>query len=221
MFPRKRKKQTTQRAKAPFEKAFAARLGQTPVEFIYTKLAAGSDRRSLEYLYDITAAEIARQNHCVAKPFTCFYPEAERMLQEQNKEQERRKERTWQQQEVQEKIKICQREFLNRKGSKPFGAQCEEQLLLIYGDKAFCDRITQISRENEEIEFCNDPQMPGFLKFKREVIPKRMKELGLTEHPMVQSICDQVAKSGKSQKSALITIYYAVRMNALTESKDY
>lgn len=221
MFFKKIIKYFTSCTKTPFEKAFSERLGQTPVEFIYTKLAAGSDKGSVEYLYNITAAEIARKNHCVPKPFAVFYPEAEQMLQPQKAELKQLEESIQQNQTVQEAIKICQREFLNCKDSKPFGARYEEQLRAIYEDKAFCGGIMQISKENSEVELCIDAQMPEFIRFKREILPKRMKELGLTAHPAVRLICDQVVKSGRSQKSALITIYYAVRMKMLLESKEH
>lgn len=217
MFLRKGAKRSTSSSKTAFENAFFERLGQTPVEFVYTKLHVGSDKRSVEYLYEITAAEIARRNHCKAIPFDDVYPEAERMprmpiaKREVEKVQKRGKQR------LQEYIEICQREFLNRKGCEPFGGQCAAQLDSLYRNKAFRDRISQISTEYAQIEFCSDTKDPEYLQFKRETIPRRMRELGLTEYPAVQTICDFVVRDGKSQKSALITIYYSVRKNMLMQ----
>ena len=208
MFFKKQKKDN-------FEKAFADRLGQSPVDFIFTKLSVGSDKKAVEYLYDITATEIVRQKRCKVKPFSCFYPEAEQKLQAYLRAKAERDIILNQQKSVYKSICICQREFLNRKDSRPFGAQCGSQLDLLYSDTSFCNGIAQIGRENADIEFCENPQSHEFLRFKREILPRRMAELGLTEHPMVQSICEYIVRNGKSRKSALITVYYAIRMYLL------
>ena len=67
------KKPTINRSKQAFEKAFYNRIGQTPAEFIGTKLTAGSDVKSTHYLFDITAAAIAQQYHCLAGDFHSYY----------------------------------------------------------------------------------------------------------------------------------------------------
>lgn len=61
------------RGKLAFEQSFYKRIGQTPADFIATKLAAGSDLKSVNYLFDITAAAIAQQYHCVAGDFSDYY----------------------------------------------------------------------------------------------------------------------------------------------------
>lgn len=61
------------RGKLAFEQAFYKRIGQTPADFIATKLAAGSDLKSTNYLFDITAAAIAQQYHCIAGDFSDYY----------------------------------------------------------------------------------------------------------------------------------------------------
>ena len=77
-----RKKIQTKSMKAPnrindslavFEKAFQKRLGQTPVEWVKSKVEAGSQIKDIQYLFEISAAEIARQNKCLPQPFDIYY----------------------------------------------------------------------------------------------------------------------------------------------------
>lgn len=218
MLFKKWKQKAAKASDAAFEDAFTDRVGQSPVEFVFAKLSVGSDKNAVEYLYDITAAEIARRNHCTPKPFSFYFPEAEKKFQAHLQKKEKDEAFLLQYERIQRNIGICQREFLNRKDTRPFGAQYVSQMDLLFADRFFCDKIMQIAKENAKFEFCDDAQSPEFLKFKREILPQRMAELGLTEHPTVRSICDCVTADGKSLKSALITIYYAVRMCILQRS---
>ena len=56
-----------------FEDAFCKRLNQTPRDWLETKIAAGSRIEDIKYLFEISAAEIARQNNCVPQPFDRYY----------------------------------------------------------------------------------------------------------------------------------------------------
>lgn len=56
-----------------FEEAFFMRLGQSPIEWLETKNGAGSRIEDIKYLYEISAAEIARQNNCIPQPFDRYY----------------------------------------------------------------------------------------------------------------------------------------------------
>ena len=56
-----------------FEEAFFLRLGQSPFEWLETKIGAGSRIEDIKYLYEISAAEIARQNNCTPQPFERYY----------------------------------------------------------------------------------------------------------------------------------------------------
>lgn len=67
------KKRPAIRSNWTFESAFYDRIGQTPREFIDAKLAAGSDVKSTKYLFEITAAAIARQYHCEDGYFNFYY----------------------------------------------------------------------------------------------------------------------------------------------------
>lgn len=58
---------------AAFESAFWERLNQTPYEWLEAKIAAGSRIEDIKYLFEISAAEIARQNNCVPHPFDRYY----------------------------------------------------------------------------------------------------------------------------------------------------
>lgn len=70
---KKTEKPAISKSAAVFERAFFKRLGQTPEDFIDSKLAAGSDVGSVKYLFEIIAAEIARQNYCTAGAFEDYY----------------------------------------------------------------------------------------------------------------------------------------------------
>ena len=52
-----------------FEDAFRDRIGRSPAEFIQQKLANGTEPKTIQYQYEMMAAEIARQNSCAAPPF--------------------------------------------------------------------------------------------------------------------------------------------------------
>lgn len=56
-----------------FESAFCKRLNQMPNEWLEAKIAAGSRIEDIKYLFEISAAEIARQNNCVPQPFDRYY----------------------------------------------------------------------------------------------------------------------------------------------------
>ena len=55
-----------------FEKAFQDRIGRSPAEFIQQKLANGTEPKTIQYQYEMMAAEIARQNSCAAPPFGLY-----------------------------------------------------------------------------------------------------------------------------------------------------
>ena len=56
-----------------FERAFLNRLNQTPQDWLIAKIAAGSRIEDIKYLFEISSAEIARQNNCVPQPFDRYY----------------------------------------------------------------------------------------------------------------------------------------------------
>ena len=196
-----------------FENAFITRLGKSPVDFICTKLSVGTDESAVEYLYDIIAAEIARKNNCAPIPFDGYYTTA---LAKINFKQ--RPFVPQPRQNIESKIKICQREFLNNVDGRPFGGMCARQMDLLYCNNDICSVIMQIGLKYHNIEFCEEASDPEFIKFKRETIPQEMKKTGIFENPIVQSICDYVIRSGKSRNSAFITIYYAIRCYNLKKS---
>ena len=55
-----------------FEDAFRDRIGRSPAEFIQQKLANGTEPKTIQYQYEMMAAEIARQNSCAAPPFSLY-----------------------------------------------------------------------------------------------------------------------------------------------------
>lgn len=69
----KSKKPIINSSPEPFERAFSKRLNQTPYEWLVTKIAEGSRIEDIRYLFEISAAEIARQNNCVSQPFDRYY----------------------------------------------------------------------------------------------------------------------------------------------------
>ncbi len=56
-----------------FETAFQNRLGQSPVDWIKTKIENGSQIDAIQYLFEITAAAIAQQYHCDYYDFEFYY----------------------------------------------------------------------------------------------------------------------------------------------------
>ena len=55
-----------------FEKAFQDRIGRSPAEFIQQKLANGTEPKTIQYQYEMMAAEIARQNSFATPPFSLY-----------------------------------------------------------------------------------------------------------------------------------------------------
>lgn len=56
-----------------FETLFEDRLGQTPIEWIKSKVSAGSKIEDIKYLYEITVAAIAQKNWCNPVPFEHYF----------------------------------------------------------------------------------------------------------------------------------------------------
>ena len=63
-----------------FETAFEKKLGQTPVDYLISKIQGGSSVSSIEYLFDIVSAEIAMKNNCVCKGFTYYHTKAQERI---------------------------------------------------------------------------------------------------------------------------------------------
>ena len=68
-----------------FESAFCKRLNQTPFEWLEAKIAAGSRIEDIRYLFEISAAEIARQNNCVPQPFDRYYSQYPEIIESNGK----------------------------------------------------------------------------------------------------------------------------------------
>ena len=69
------KKPSIDRSPATFERVFRERLNQTPLEWLESKVRAGSRIEDIKYLYEISAVAIASQNNCSAQPFDRYYAE--------------------------------------------------------------------------------------------------------------------------------------------------
>ena len=69
----KKKQRRVNRPPAAFEAAFQKRIGLTPAQWIRGKIQNGSKKDDVKYLFDICAAEIARQNNCLAQSFERYY----------------------------------------------------------------------------------------------------------------------------------------------------
>ena len=63
-----------------FETAFKKKLGQTPVDYLISKIQSGSAVSSIEYLFDIVSAEIAMKNNCVCKGFAYYHAKAQERI---------------------------------------------------------------------------------------------------------------------------------------------
>ena len=70
---KKEKKPIINSSPDAFESAFCKRLNQTPYKWLEAKIAAGSRIEDIKYLFEISAAEIARQNNCIPQPFDRYY----------------------------------------------------------------------------------------------------------------------------------------------------
>ena len=68
-----------------FETAFEKWLGKSPTEYLVEKIQSGSDLTSIEYLFDIVSAEIARKNYCVCKGFAYYYTKAQEKINSMKK----------------------------------------------------------------------------------------------------------------------------------------
>lgn len=68
-----------------FETAFEKWLGKSPSEYLVEKIQSGSDLASIEYLFDIVSAEIARKNYCVCKGFAYYYTKAQEKINSMKK----------------------------------------------------------------------------------------------------------------------------------------
>ncbi len=60
-------------SKAAFEDAFEKRIGQTPLEWVRSKVEGGSPIDSIHYLFQITSSAVAKEYDCVQWDFEEFY----------------------------------------------------------------------------------------------------------------------------------------------------
>ena len=83
----RRKPKTIPVSKDPavFEKAFHIRLGQSPEDYLLEKIRGGSDLASIEYLFNMMGAEIARANHCTALRFAHYHKKVRERIQAMKK----------------------------------------------------------------------------------------------------------------------------------------
>ena len=56
-----------------FEKAFYARMGKTPKEYIENKLKTESEIDAISYLFNIISHDISLKNNCESFGFEKFY----------------------------------------------------------------------------------------------------------------------------------------------------
>ena len=77
---KKEKKPPISRNPIVFETAFQKKLGQTPVDYLISKIQSGSSISSIEYLFDIVSAEIAMKNYCVCKGFAYYHSKAQEKI---------------------------------------------------------------------------------------------------------------------------------------------
>lgn len=77
---KKEKKPPISRDPIVFETAFQKKLGQTPVDYLISKIQGGSSISSIEYLFDIVSAEIAMKNYCVCKGFAYYHSKAQEKI---------------------------------------------------------------------------------------------------------------------------------------------
>lgn len=73
--PQTRKPQINSSPEA-FEDAFLNRLGVSPINWISEKVKTGSDLSSIQHLFEVLSAEIARKNNCVPQSFNRYYVQA-------------------------------------------------------------------------------------------------------------------------------------------------
>jgi predicted house-cleaning noncanonical NTP pyrophosphatase (MazG superfamily) len=69
----KRKANYVDRALRKFEAAFQLRIGLSPSDWIKGKIENGSRKEDVKYLYEVCAAEIAAQNHCISQRFENYF----------------------------------------------------------------------------------------------------------------------------------------------------
>ena len=77
---KKEKRPPISRNPIVFETAFQKKLGQTPMDYLVSKIQNGSSISSIEYLFDIVSAEIAMKNHCVCKGFAYYHTKAQEKI---------------------------------------------------------------------------------------------------------------------------------------------
>ena len=77
---REEKKPPISRNPIVFETAFQKKLGQTPADYLISKIQSGSSISSIEYLFDIVSAEIAMKNYCVCKGFAYYHSKAQEKI---------------------------------------------------------------------------------------------------------------------------------------------
>ena len=81
----KGKKPSVRKNPAAFETAFRKKLGQTPVEYLASKLKNGSSVSSVAYLFEIISADIAMKDHCKGNGFDYYHKKVKERIKTMEK----------------------------------------------------------------------------------------------------------------------------------------
>ena len=73
-------KKPDRQAMEAFERAFAERMGLSPVDYLVKKLLSGSAAASVSYLFEMIAAEVAAEAGCTAMEYRDYAAAVEKRL---------------------------------------------------------------------------------------------------------------------------------------------
>jgi len=195
-----------------FENCFIFEIDRKPIDFIIDKVNAGSDFDSILYLYNIITEQIQNNYDIEIVPMIKYYDEA---VQNNYIKDIRvtRFEKEPQNNIVDiNKILLCKRELLPRIKDISFGNFFHGELDELFGNDNFINSIKEISTKYADVELIIKKDDPKFINFKRKILPDLMFELDFNSTPALKTICNKTVAAGYSYNSAIITVYYLVRM---------
>ena len=185
-----------------FEKIFFQNYDEYPEKYISQMMSKGYSKKEILKYYDLRCTAISEYAKVQPQPFSYYYNMVERgVLRNFEHEIKNIKE-----------IKGCRGQLMSSIDGISFGKYFYNELNDIFSDEEFYKSIERISNSYKKIEFAFDDINEQYRNFKYKVLPDLFFQYNLDTTRAFKNIETKVTRAGYSATSAIITVYYLVRM---------
>ena len=188
-----------------FEELFNEKYGCTPVEYILQMTDKGYSKNEISFGYKLRSDSICEKNYLEYVPFSNYYDKAYNYNEESISGNN----------SLLLNVSICKREMIHTINESSFGKYFYNELNNIFLDNDICGTIQMISSAFNDIEFPENEFDENFKKFKNITLTELFSVYDLTHNQSLLNIVNRVQQLGFSYNSAIVSIYYTVRMMQL------